>query len=200
MTPQPSEIARVASTVAGRTHDGFALVAIDGPGGSGKTTFATALAEALGVAGRTTVVHGDDFYRPAASEERLRLTPEDGYHRYFDWQRLRDQVLIPITSGTAAVYRCYDWSTGALAEEETRVSRSGTVIVEGVFAARPELAGHYDLTVYVDTPRETCLRRQYARGDDHGPGDWIDRRRAAEEHYLAATQPATRADLTVRGF
>ncbi|MEV2210375.1 hypothetical protein AB0H86_02445 [Streptomyces sp. NPDC050997] len=138
--------------------------------------------------------------RPAASDERLRLPPEDGYHRYFDWQRLRDQVLIPLTSGTAAVYRCYDWSTGALAEEETRVSRSGTVIVEEVFAARPELAGYYDLTVYVDTPRETCLRRQYARGDDHGPGDWTERRRAAEEHYLAATQPATQADLTVKGF
>jgi uridine kinase len=145
-------------------------------------------------------VHGDDFYRPMAEEDRLLLSPEDGYDQYFDWQRLRDEVLIPLASGTAGQYQRYDWPTGALAAGELHhAPRSGIVIVEGVYTARPELAGYYDLTVWVDTPREICMRRLDERGDDHGPGNWNERWRAAEEHYLAATRPASRLDLTVRG-
>lgn len=203
MTTQRNETEHVASAIAalaGHAPDGFVLVAIDGPGGAGKSTLATAVAEALGGAERTTIVHVDDFYRPMAPEERLLLGPEEGYHRYFDWQRLRDQVLVPLVAGRAADYQRYDWATGAPAPDELRhVPRSGTVIVEGVFTARPELAAYYDLTVSVETPRDTCLHRQYARGHDHGPGNWVDRWRAAEEHYLTTTCLGDRADLTVKG-
>ncbi|TKA00508.1 uridine kinase [Actinacidiphila oryziradicis] len=201
VTTQQSQTEQVASAIAEHAHDGFALVAIDGPGGAGKSTLATTLGEALGGAERTTIVRGDDFYRPMAPEERLLLSPEEGYHQYFDWQRLRDQVLIPLLAGQAADYQRYDWPTTALTTDELHhVPRSGTVIVEGVFTARPELANYYDLTVCVETPRDTCLHRQHARGHDHGPGNWIERWRAAEEHYLAATRLSARADLTVKGF
>jgi uridine kinase len=195
------EVERIAQAVRERTRGGFALVSIDGPGGSGKSTLAAELARNLGGPAPVTLVEGDDFYRPRPAGQRLLLSPEDGYHQYFDWQRLRDQVLIPLTSGTAARYQRYDWPAGALAAGELRhVPRSGVVIVEGVYTARPELAGYYDLTVWVDTPRETCLHRQGERGHDHGPGNWNERWRAAEEHYMAATQPASRLDLTVKGW
>lgn len=65
--------------------------------------------------GRATVVHGDDFYRPMAHGDRLLLSPQDGYDRYFDWQRLRDRVLVPLASGSAARYQRYDWPTGQVA-------------------------------------------------------------------------------------
>jgi uridine kinase len=193
-----AEAGRLASAIAGRARNGFALVAIDGPGGSGKSTLAAEVAGHLRSPGR--VVHGDDFYRPMPAQARLLLSPREGYDQYFDWQRLRDQVLISLTSGAAARYERYDWLTGQLAAEEPRhVPRSGVVIVEGVYAARPELAGYFDLTAWVDTPREVCMRRLHQRGHDHGPGNWIERWRAAEDHYIAATQPVSRLDLTVRG-
>jgi uridine kinase len=195
------ETERVALAIAGRAQGGFALVSIDGPGGAGKSTLAAALAERLGGTQQAAVVHGDDFYRPMPAEERLLLSPQEGYCQYFDWQRLRDQVLVPLASGRAARYQRYDWPTGALAPCELRhVPRSGTVIVEGVYTARPELAGYYDLTVLVEAPRDVCLRRLRERGHDHGPGNWNERWRAAEEHYLAATRPGTRLDLAVRSF
>jgi uridine kinase len=195
------EIDRVVLAIAKQLRSGFALVAIDGPGGSGKSTLAAELGERLGGLGQITVVHGDDFYRPMAAEDRLLLSPQDGYTQYFDWQRLRDQVLIPLAAGIAGQYQRYDWPSGVLAAGEVHhVPRSGVVIVEGVYTARPELAGYYDLTVWVDTPWETCMRRLDERGHDHGPGNWNERWRAAEEHYIATTQPGTRLDLAVKGY
>jgi uridine kinase len=191
---------RLVQAIAGAAEDGFALVSIDGPGGSGKSTLAAEVAERL-TPERAAVVQGDDFYRPMPAEERLLLSPREGYDWYFDWQRLRDQVLIPLAAGTAAQYQRYDWPTGELASgERHNVSRSGVVIVEGVYTARPELAVYYDLTVWVDAPREVCLRRLDERGHDHGPGNWDERWRAAEEHYIATTQPGMRLDMTVSGY
>jgi uridine kinase len=187
--------------IAGRANSGFALVAIDGPGGAGKSTLAAALARHPSGRGRAAIVHGDDFYRPMPAHERLLLSPQEGYHQYFDWQRLRDQVLAPLASGQPARYQRYDWPTGQIAADELHhLPPAGTVLVEGVYSARPELAGYYDLTILVDTPRDICLQRLHQRGHDHGPGNWNERWRAAEEHYLAATSPATRLDMTVKGL
>jgi uridine kinase len=201
VTGEQDDAERIALAIAGRARAGFALVAIDGPGGAGKSTLAAAVARSLGGPGRTAIVPGDDFYRPMPESRRLLLSPQEGYDQYFDWQRLRDQVLAPLASGQPARYQRYDWPTGQLAAGEVHeLPASGTVLVEGVYIARPELADYYDLTILVDTPREVCLHRLRERGHDHGPGDWNERWRAAEEHYLAATSPATRLDLTVKGL
>ncbi|MFF3210833.1 uridine kinase [Streptomyces sp. NPDC002886] len=198
--PQPVDLAERAGDVAEAllrlppTPRATKLLAVDGAGGSGKTTLATATAARLGDA---VVVHVDDFYRPMAEREREQLDAEQGYHRYFDWERLRDQVLIPLRDDRAARYQLYDWSTGRLGAWG-EIGEGGVVIVEGVYSARPELAPYYDLTAYVDTPRDVCLRRVRARGENSE--EWILRWRAAEDHYLRTTWPQTRAGLLVRGY
>ncbi len=187
---------QVAAAAADRSRNGFALIAIDGLGGSGKSTLATAITELCGA----VLVHGDDFYRPMGAADRAELSPEQGYHRYFDWQRLREEVLVPLAAGRNASYRRYDWGTGTLASGEIHVvSRAGLVVVEGVYSARPELAAYYDLLVYVDTPPEVSLQRLRDRGHDHGPIDWESRWRLAEDHYRAVARPRERADLVVSG-
>ena len=141
MAGDPKEADRVAQAIAGAARGGFALVSIDGPGGSGKSTLAAEVAERLSP-DQVSVVQGDDFYRPMSPEQRLLLSPQEGYERYFDWQRLRDQVLSPLASGAAAQYQRYDWPAGELAPGELhQVSRSGVVIVEGVYTARPSWRG-----------------------------------------------------------
>ncbi|WP_448317555.1 uridine kinase family protein [Streptomyces sp. CO7] len=195
--PPSERILSVVTVIAALpTPDGGrpVLVAVDGPGGSGKTTLAASLAESLR---DCAVVHVDDFYRPLPDEERARLDPEQGYHRYFDWQRLRDEVLLPLRAGRPARHRPYDWATGRLGPWHETGTGTEVVIVEGVYSARPELSGLYDLTVYVDTPRDTCLRRVRDRAEN--PEEWITRWRAAEDHYIATTLPRSRCTLTVSG-
>lgn len=74
-----------------------ALVGIDGRGGSGKSTLARELAAQFDDS--VAVVEGDDFYRDMSDTERIKLTPEEGYELYFDWQRLKSEVLEPIHGG-----------------------------------------------------------------------------------------------------
>jgi uridine kinase len=186
------DIADAANRIA-RT-DRTTIIAIDGPGGSGKTTLASTAAELID---GSTLVRGDDFYRPMPEWEREELDPQQGYQRYFDWQRLRDQVLAPLRAGRTARHQSYDWVTGDLAEWH-EVGPGGTVIVEGVYTARPELIPYFHFTVYVDTPREICLRRLRARGE-HSE-EWISRWRASEDFYLQTTWPQTRVQLLVRGY
>ncbi|MER5399353.1 hypothetical protein [Streptomyces sp. NPDC002599] len=196
MTKIETVAERVVAAARARADKGLVLIAVDGMGGSGKSTLASAVARL----DDAVVVHGDDFYRPMDADERAALTPAQGYDRYFDWQRLRDEVLTPLATGHDAAYRRYDWPTGSLATGEAcAVACDGIVLVEGVYTARPELADHYDLVVYVDTPPEESMRRLRARGDDHGPIDWEARWRLAEEYYLNTTRPRERAHLVVPG-
>ncbi|SDS59046.1 Uridine kinase [Streptomyces sp. TLI_053] len=169
------------------------IIAIDGTGGSGKTTLAAAVALNLDGA---VIVHVDDFYRPMPDHEREQLDAEQGYHRYFDWERLRDQVLIPLRDRQAARYQIYDWTTGQLGAWR-EIAPGTVVIVEGVYSTRPELARYYHFTTYVDTPRDVCLQRVRARGEN--PEAWIERWRAAEDYYLHTTWPQSRAKLLVSG-
>jgi len=64
---------------------GVRLVAVDGHGGAGKSTFAARLAAALG---RAAVVHTDDF-----------ATGEPGVEW---WPRLEREVIVPLSSEKAA--------------------------------------------------------------------------------------------------
>lgn len=192
----------IAAEVSSRVLDGLALIGIDGAGGSGKSTLAGELAALLSADGTpVSVVHGDDFYREMDPAARLALSPGEGYERYFDWERLRDEVLVPLASGRDATYRRYNWPSGRIAPDERHaVAAEGYVVVEGMFTVRPELAGFYDLTVYVDTPLDLCLERLIARGHDHGPGDWNARWQESDKFYQAATEPARRLDMTVKGL
>ena len=70
------------------------LIAIDGPGGAGKSALAELLSDALGGA---PIVHTDDF---ASWENPLEW-----------WPRLISQVLEPLSVNQSGRYQRYDWSS-----------------------------------------------------------------------------------------
>jgi uridine kinase len=162
------------------------VVAVDGYSGAGKSTIAGRLADAL----HATVVHIDDFYADLPDPVRWRLTPGHGVDRYFDWTRLRDQALLPLHRGHTARFRCCDWATGASLTATIReVPARPMIILEGVYAARPQLADHVDLTVLVKTPAD--VRADRIRRRDHPPHhqQWHSRWHAAEALYFHTIRP-----------
>jgi len=172
-----------------------AIIAVDGPSGAGKSTLARRLQEEL--AGSAQIVEGDDFYRDMPDEDRARLSPAEGFRQYFDWERLKSQVLDPARSGAQTLrYQKYDWDNAELGEW-VEVPTPEVLILDGVYSHRPEFAGLADLRVYVQTPETVRVQRQAER--DENDDAEISRWKAAEDHYLHVVAPAGSADILVSG-
>ena len=157
------------------------IVAIDGLGGSGKSELAKQLAAALADA---AVLHTDDFARPNV--------------RGWDWERMKAQVLAPLSRDEPGRYRRYDWKTDRLAEWH-EVPVGGTLVVEGVSSLRNELGKYWDLAIWVTAPYDLRLRRGIQRDGDAMRSQWTDVWMPEEQQYFEAQRPDTRADVIVDG-
>jgi len=86
---------------------------------------------------------------------------------------------------------------GGLSDHVVTVSRARIVIVEGVYAFRPEFADLIDLSVLVQTPEPERHRRMLARA--HGNDRWWSRWAAAENLYFTSIRPPESFDVVVAG-
>ena len=169
------------------------LVAIDGRGGAGKSTIARQLRDRLSDA---RVIGVDDFWLPkSVRPERERVIAEPGCD--YDWQRLRDQVIVLLSEDRPARYQRYDWETDAL-QEWHDVAVGGTVIVEGVFSTRKELASLYDLRIWVDLDEEVCLARGIARDGGQHDELWREEWMPAYRSYMEQDDPLARSDVILK--
>ena len=168
------------------------VIAIEGRSASGKSTLGRQLAGRPDVA----LVEMDDFYRVDDQVARASYSPEDGVDRYFDWQRLRDEALVPLSEGRVATFRVYDWDNNADGDFKV-VGPRPFVVIEGVYSARPDTRSIVDLVVMVDTPREVAAARQMGRGQS--ATQWIARWRAAENYYFDHVLDDAAIDLRVSG-
>ena len=181
---------RVVAAAArwGAAHRGVLVLAIDGHGGAGKTTIAAAVAAATGAA----LVHTDDFFQPL----QPRRPPGQRLDGYYDWRRLRAEALEPLRAQRAAVFRRFDWSSGTGLDGTVTVAPAELIVVEGVFAAAPELSDLVDRSVLVRTPEPERLGRLRLRVT---PEEWDDDWLAAERAYFTAVRPPRSFDLVVAG-
>ncbi|HEX4812071.1 MAG TPA: hypothetical protein VFV66_04905 [Nonomuraea sp.] len=156
------------------------LVAVDGPAGSGKTTYAGRLAGVLGC----QVVHSDDFPVPW----------EEGPGGWF--ALLEEQVLEPLRQGKPGGFRRYDWVRGAYAGH-VAVPVAPVLVVEGVGTARASAARLVAFTVWVEADEAVRLARVLERdGPELAPRwrEWF----AAERAWFAEDRTEERADLVIR--
>jgi uridine kinase len=170
------------------------LVGIDGGAGAGKTTFTRWFVERIRE--RVTpvsVVLTDLIYRPVA--ERWTGSIDDmpiGYD--LDWERIRDQVILPLRAGQTARFQLYDWVTDQL-NQTVEIDASGVTIIDGVFALRNELANYYDLRLWFSCPLEIRVSRLLNRGDTSQAE--IDYWLPIEERYHAIHTPEESAHLVI---
>lgn len=170
------------------------LVGIDGGAGTGKTTFTRWFAERIREnVTPVSVVLTDLIYRPVA--ERWTGPIDDmpiGYD--LDWERIRDQVILPLRAGKTARFQLYDWVADCL-NEMVEIDASGVTIIDGVFALRNELADYYDLRLWFSCPLEIRVSRLLNRGDT--PQAEIDYWLPIEERYHTVHKPEKSAHLVI---
>jgi molybdopterin-guanine dinucleotide biosynthesis protein A len=169
------------------------VIAIDGPSCSGKSV----LAAAVGLRSGGSVLEGDDFYRnrlPGLSAgQRAAMSEAEVVDAVIDWERLRDEGVLPLRAGQAASFQPYDWDAndGRLAPVKT-VPAAKLIIVEGVYAARPELADLIDFTVYLGIDPDVRARRYAQREDEPGWRGFWER---GEIYYFSDVRPPASFDL-----
>ena len=161
------------------------LILVDGRSGSGKSTFAHKLAH---LRGANSVATDDVAWH---------LHPTE-------WvEEMLEGIIRPWAKGEPVAYRPSGW---------VRMHRSGQIalpaghdlIIEGVGAARSELAPFAHLIVWVHADRVEARRRGIARDvaqgrDPEQAEQFWDEWMSFEEPFLEAEQPWTRADLVVEG-
>jgi len=179
------------SLIEARQRDGKRLfVAIDGGAGAGKSMLARGIREHLE---SVSILRTDDFFRPLNEHPIAQLPAEKLYELYFQWDRMRDEALIPLHGGKTVKFQRYDWSADSLLDWVS-VEPNEIVLVEGVFSSRPELRPMLDAIIVVDAPRDERLRRVLAR-DPNSVSDWLSAWMSAEDWYLNQVRPQDTADL-----
>jgi uridine kinase len=155
-------------------------VAIDGPGGAGKSTFAARLSRALGDA---PILHTDDF---ASWDE-----PVDW------WPRLEADALQPLAACQPATFVTSSWAPGHSGEEVV-VAPAEVILLEGVSSARRAVADRLSYAIWVDASPAARLARGLARDGEAARAEW-ERWGAEEDAFYAADTPRARADVWVDG-
>ena len=154
-------------------------------------------AELSGSLGAAPVIHVDDFYRPSQERDRLSSSKSIGWQ--FDWQRLERDVFKPLNTGGEANYQRYDWSMDCLAEWR-KIRTLSPVIIEGIYALRPELSVYYDLRLWIECPRDVRLKRGLERDGEHALALWEDVWMKEEDRYIAFYKPHLQAHKIIPGM
>jgi uridine kinase len=154
------------------------VVAVDGHGGSGKSSLAEWLADALDA----PVIHTDDF----ASWDN----PIDW------WPALLEKVLRPLAEGQPARYVPNSW--GGPPRPEVTIEPTDFVLLEGVTATRTAFRPYLAFSIWVETPGDLRLRRGLERDGEATRGQWYSSMEE-EDRYVADERPAAHADLILPG-
>jgi len=163
------------------------FIAVDGHGGSGKSSLAEILAKKLDA----QLIHTDDF----ASWDN----PLDW------WPLVIERVFDPIKAGAKTLsYPRSKWWPDHHPEPVVDQPVTAIMILEGVSSLRKEFRPYISLGIFVDTPESICLERGLTRDSSTGKSveeltriwqDWLK----DEDDYMQRDQPKAYADLVIDG-
>jgi hypothetical protein len=182
-------LVRMLEQAAGAPLDRPRVIAIDGRSASGKSTLAGTLQQAVPA---SAVVHTDDVA---------------WNHSFFDWaDLLAGGVLEPLRHGGPAHYRPPGWEVHGRRGAIDVPTNLDVVLVEGVGAARRELAHLLDAVVWVQSDFAEAERRGVARdiaqrvnGDAEQSVRFWREWMAEELTFIGRQRPWERACVIVAG-
>jgi uridine kinase len=156
------------------------VLAIDGRGGSGKTTLAERLARALDA----PVLHMDDLY--PGWDGLAAAAP-----------LLREWILEPLARDGTARYRRFDWALDAYGAW-VEVPPSDTLVVEGCACGSRVVAPYLSMLLWVEAPNAVRFARGMERDGEAFRPHW-ERWAAQEDELFAAEGTRDRADYRIDG-
>lgn len=179
-------------------------VAIDGADGVGKTSLANELVEPLRQCGLDVIRASiDGFHHPRAHRYRRGRSSPEGYFRdSFDTEALTRVLLDPLGPAGSRQFRraVFDYRMDAevRAPLETAAARA-VLVFDGVFLLRPELRGHWDLSVFLDAPFTVTVARCASRDGGSPDVSAAENRRYVEgqELYFRECAPQRAATILV---
>ncbi|HEY6464101.1 MAG TPA: uridine kinase [Polyangiaceae bacterium] len=178
------------------------VLGIAGGSGSGKTTIARSVLEAL-PPGVGVLIEQDHYYRaqphrPLEERERINYDHPDALEL-----ELLVAHLDTLRSGQPITRPTYDFAVHDRAAEGLRIEPAAIVIVEGILVLADErLRARFDAKVYVDTDADIRLMRRVRRDLEHRGRTFAQIRKQYYETvrpmHLAFVEPSKRfADVIV---
>lgn len=161
------------------------IIGLGGGSGSGKTTIARSIVEAIGPDDVTLIQH-DAYYHDQtdlAMEERIRVNYD---HPASFETSLLVAHLQELRAGRAIERPIYDFTVYNRLADTVRVEPKHAVIVEGILVLyEPELRELMDLKIYVDTDPDLRILRRLER-DLKERGRSFD---SVHDQYLETVRP-----------
>ncbi|MBU0512185.1 MAG: uridine kinase [Chloroflexi bacterium] len=185
-------------------------VAIDGVDAAGKTMLANELTPLIEARGRPAIrASADGFHNPRVIRyQRGADSPEGYYLDSFDYQAIRDRLLIPLgPDGNRKYLRAvFDYRADAPTHEPTRESHQDAILLfDGIFLLRPELNDCWDFRIFVNVDFAVSVERAVARDAQRNPEYSTDELRAqyarryvpGQSIYLQTVRPLELADVVI---
>ena len=167
----------------------FYLIAIDGRGGAGKSSFTDYLKKLLP---DFDFIYYDDYFEP---------TPDKEIWGGFNQARFEADVIKPLHDSDKFIYRPYNHHKTPHITEQPMIIQKGLVL-EGCFSFSFDL--DWDLKIWVETPRELCLKRGVERdakdkGYETALHGWRDIWLPPEDKYIEQIKPLETVDIVLDG-
>ena len=112
------------------------------------------------------------------------------------WPRCIHELLEPLATGHVARYWVRSWGRRA---HPVEIAPEEIVILEGVTSSRVAFRPYLAYSIWIETPREECLRRGLERDGEGMRVRW-ERWMFEEDAYVARERPELHADTVVPGF
>jgi uridine kinase len=202
--PQRQAILRmVADAILRLPANPIVRVGVDGVDGAGKTVFGDQLAQILASDRAIIRASVDAFHHPRALRYRRGRDSPDGYfYDSYNYARLREVLLDPLSPGGSGRYRiaAFDYRTDQpVASPEAQAGPGAILIFDGIFLHRPELRSYWDFSILLEVGFDISIPRGAARDGTSPDLQAPENRRYVEgqQLYFSTCEPSRHATVAI---